>query len=75
MEMARRLTGSNSLVYMGGCAMNNKCNALEISKWKYVWSLPNSGDPSSSIGTVLYHTKHRQFKYNWGLVKHLEIKV
>lgn len=75
MEMARKLTGSNSLVYMGGCAMNSKCNAKEMIKWKYVWSLPNPGDPSSSVGAVLYHTMQRQIKYDWGLVKHLEIKV
>jgi len=75
MEMARKLTGSNSLVYMGGCAMNSNCNAKEMPKWKYVWSLPNPGDPSSSVGAVLYHTMQRQIKYDWGLVKHLEIKV
>jgi len=76
MEKAMQLTGADSLVYMGGCAMNNKCNTKEMPKWKYVWSLPSPGDPSSSIGAVLYHTKHRQFKYyDWGLVKHLDIKV
>jgi carbamoyltransferase len=75
MNMARKLTGSTSLVYMGGCAMNSKCNAKEMPKWKYVWSLPNPGDPSSSVGAVLYHTMQRQIKYHWGLVKHLEIKV
>jgi carbamoyltransferase len=75
MEKARQLTGANSLVYMGGCAMNSKCNAKEMPKWKHVWSLPNPGDPSSSIGSVLYHTRQRQIKYDWGLVKHLEIKI
>ena len=75
MDIARNLTGANSLVYMGGCAMNSKCNAKEMPKWKYVWSLPNPGDPSSSVGAVLYHTAKHQIKYDWGLVKHLEIKV
>jgi carbamoyltransferase len=75
MDKARKLTGSNSLVYMGGCAMNSKCNRKEMPNWKYVWSLPNPGDPSSSVGTVLYHTRQRQIKYDWGSVKHLEIKV
>jgi carbamoyltransferase len=75
MNKARQLTGADSLVYMGGCAMNSKCNAKEMPKWKNVWSLPNPGDPSSSVGAVLYHTKQREWKYNWGAVKHLEIKV
>jgi carbamoyltransferase len=75
MKKARCLTGSNNLVYMGGCAMNSKCNAKEIPKWEYAWSLPNPGDSSSSVGAVLYHTMQRQIKYHWGLVKHLEIKI
>jgi carbamoyltransferase len=75
MDTARKLTGANSLVYMGGCAMNSKCNLKEMPKWKYVWSLPNPGDPSSSIGAVLYHTKQRVWDYKWDPVKHLEIRT
>lgn len=73
---AQRLTGSDCLVYMGGCAMNKDANdiSLPYSKFKYVWSLPNPGDVSSAMGAVLYNTKHRVWK-DWGPVKHLEIKV
>jgi len=75
MDIAKDLTGADSLVYMGGCAMNSKCNAKLMPKWKYRWSLPNPGDPSSSIGAVLYHTKQRVWDYKWDPVKHLEIKI
>jgi carbamoyltransferase len=74
MLKARQLVNTDSLVYMGGCAMNNKANEYEVKAWKYVWSLPNPGDPSSAIGAVLYHTKHR-VRRDWGPVKHIEIKV
>ena len=75
MLMARRLTSSDCLVYMGGCAMNSKYNKHLLDQWKYVWSLPNPGDPSSSIGSVLYHTKQRVWDYDFGVVKHIEISV
>jgi carbamoyltransferase len=75
MLIARRLTGSDCLVYMGGCAMNSKYNKQLLDQWKYVWSLPNPGDPSSSVGAVLYHTKQRVWDYNFGVAKHLEISV
>ena len=75
MLMARRLTSSDCLVYMGGCAMNSKYNKHLLDQWKYVWSLPNPGDPSSSVGAVLYHTKQRVWDYNFGVAKHLEISI
>jgi carbamoyltransferase len=76
MMTAKQLTGSDCLVYMGGCAMNSEANRNEVKpKFKYIWSLPNPGDPSSAIGAVLYHTKQRLWKYNFGVVKHLEISV
>jgi len=75
MLKARQLIDTDSLVYMGGCAMNSKANTYEVKAWKYVWSLPNPGDPSSSIGAVLYHTKQRVRDYKWDPVKHIEIKV
>lgn len=73
---AKDLTGSDCLVYMGGCAMNSVANkkALEYTKFKYFWSLPDPGDSSSSLGAVLYHTKTRVWR-DWGPVNHLEIKV
>lgn len=75
MRKAKELTGSDSLVYMGGCAMNSKYNQQLENHWKYMWSLPMPGDPSSAIGAVLYHTKQREWDYKWNPVKHLEIKI
>lgn len=76
MAKARELTGADSLVYMGGCAMNSTTNQKIVEPaWKYIWSLPNPGDPSSSIGAVLYHTKQRVRDFTWDPVKHIEIKV
>lgn len=74
MSTAKYLTGSKNLVYMGGCAMNSQTNATITYMWDKVWSLPNPGDPSSSIGAVLYHTKQR-ISQDWGPVKHIEIKI
>lgn len=72
---AKRLTGAENLVYMGGCAMNSRYNKKLSDRWKGVWSLPNPGDPSSSLGAVLYHTKQRVNASRLGVVKHLEISV
>lgn len=74
MSMARKATGADCLVYMGGCAMNSKANSLFQDDWKHIWSLPQPGDPSSSIGAVLYHTKQRVWQ-DFGKVKHIGIKV
>ena len=73
---AKELTGSDCLIYMGGCAMNSDANKniLQYIKFKYTWSLPDPGDASSALGAVLYHTKTRVWR-DWGPVKHLEIKV
>ena len=76
MDLAIKLTNSKSLVYMGGCAMNSQTNRNIVEpRFKYIWSLPNPGDPSSSIGAVLYHTKQRTLNFNWNPVKHITIKV
>jgi len=75
MYKAKQLTGADCLVYMGGCAMNSAANKREVEpKFKYIWSLPNPGDPSSAIGAVTYHTKQRVWR-DWGPVKHLDIRV
>jgi carbamoyltransferase len=76
MNKAKELTNSDCLVYMGGCAMNSKANKIVVEpKFKHIWSLPNPGDPSSSVGAVLYHTKQREWKYDFGVVKHIAISV
>ena len=75
MKKAKELTGSDSLVYMGGCAMNSKANKIVVEPlFSYTWSLPDPGDPSSSIGAVLYHTKQRLWR-DWDPVKHIAINV
>lgn len=74
MNEAHRLTGSKHLVYMGGCAMNSQTNKLFENRWRRIWSLPNPGDASSSIGAVLYHTKQR-ISWTGPLAKHIAISV
>ena len=76
MYRAKDLTGSNCLVYMGGCAMNSDANAREVDRqFQFVWSLPNPGDPSSAIGAVAYHNKNRIWNWQWQDCKHIKIKV
>ena len=73
---AKKLVNTDCLVYMGGCAMNSATNKKIVEPmWKYRWSLPNPGDPSSSVGAVLYHTKQREWKYNFGVAKHIAISI
>jgi len=75
MKKAKQLTGADSLVYMGGCAMNRKANQTVVEpKFKHIWSLPDPGDASSSIGAVLYHTQQR-LDHQWDPVKHIAITV
>ena len=76
MNKAKELTGSDCLVYMGGCAMNSAANKKIVEPmWRYRWTLSNPGDPSSSVGAVLYHTKQREWNYDFGVAKHLAISV
>ncbi len=75
MYEAQRLVNTDCLVYMGGCAMNGAANKQEVEpKFKYRWSLPNPGDPSSAIGAVAYHRKQR-IHHDWVPVKHLAINI
>jgi len=75
MDTALELTNSDCLVYMGGCAMNKGANINVVEpRFKHIWSLPNPGDPSSSIGAVTYHTKQRVWR-KWDPVKHIAINV
>jgi len=76
MYKAKELTRADCLVYMGGCAMNSAANKNEVErKFKYIWSLPDPGDASSSIGAVAYHNKQRIWRDNWAPVKHIAIKI
>lgn len=75
MANAKSIVGTNSLVYMGGCAMNSFANQKVVEPmFDKIWSLPQPGDPSSSIGAVLYHKKYR-IEWNGALAKHIQIKV
>ena len=75
MRKAKELTDADCLVYMGGCAMNKTANQKVVEpKFKYRWSLPMPGDPSSAIGSVLYHTNWR-IDWHYGEAKHLAINV
>lgn len=75
MTVAKSITGSTNLVYMGGVAMNSRANKKQVeTKFQKIWSLPQPGDPSSSIGAVLYHSKHK-ISTDLGVVKHIDIRV
>jgi carbamoyltransferase len=74
MFKAKDLTKADSLVYMGGCAMNSDANWYFEHLFKYRWSLPNPGDPSSAMGAVLYHTKNR-IRLDLPPVKHIAINI
>lgn len=76
MYKAANLINTDCLVYMGGCAMNSTANKIAVEPlFKYRWSLAAPGDPSSSLGAVLYHTKQRIRKDDWRPVKHIAINV
>lgn len=75
MSYARSTVGTDSLVYMGGCAMNSLANKRVVEpNFKNIWSLPNPGDASSSIGAVLYHTRQK-IKWHQGIAKHIQISI
>lgn len=74
MMVAKNITGHDSLVYMGGCAMNSRYNRKLDQRWSKIWSLANPGDAASSLGAVLYHSR-QHIQVDLGLVKHLEIVV
>ncbi len=72
MSLARTLSHSRNLVYMGGCAMNGRYNEKMINGWDSVWSLSIPGDSASAIGAALYHEKLR-IKYQGDLPKHVKV--
>jgi predicted NodU family carbamoyl transferase len=76
MTVAKSLVDSECLIYMGGCAMNKQANERCVEpRFQKIWSLPQPGDPSSSIGSVLFHTQQRQHDYDFGIAKHIKISV
>lgn len=59
MTKAKELNRCDNLVYMGGCAMNSRCNLIVDSVWNSRWTLPVPGDSSSAIGAALYFQNSR----------------
>jgi carbamoyltransferase len=72
MIMAKKITGKNDLVFMGGCALNCSANTLLWDIFDDVWIMPNPGDAGSSLGAAAaLYGKHLNWKspylgYNLG---------
>lgn len=49
---ARRITGCDNLVYMGGVALNCVANARVGQIFDRIWIMPNPGDAGSSLGAA-----------------------
>jgi len=63
MRMAKRLTGKNNLVFMGGCALNSSANTLLWNIFDMIWIMPNPGDAGSSLGAAAaLYGKHVEWK-------------
>lgn len=56
-KIVRKMTGQNTIVLMGGCALNCVANTVSAKYFKNVWIMPNPGDAGSAIGCVLAHKK------------------
>jgi carbamoyltransferase len=59
---AKKLTNSDNLVIMGGCALNCLANPIAYRHFKNVWIMPNPGDAGSAVGAVL---ANRQQRITW----------
>jgi carbamoyltransferase len=63
MRMAKRITGKNNLVFMGGCALNSSANTLLWKIFDMIWIMPNPGDAGSSLGAAAaLYGKHIDWK-------------
>jgi carbamoyltransferase len=58
-KWAKKTTGKNNLVMMGGVALNCVANTkiAEMSGFDDFWIMPNPGDAGSSIGAVAAYTR------------------
>jgi len=52
MVHAKKITGKNELVFMGGCALNCSANTILWDIFDDVWIMPNPGDAGSSLGAA-----------------------
>jgi len=63
MTMAKKITGKNNLVFMGGCALNSSANTLLWNIFNKIWIMPNPGDAGSSLGAAAaLYGKHIEWK-------------
>jgi carbamoyltransferase len=52
MRFAKKKTGKENLVFMGGCALNCSANTKLFDVYNQVWIMPNPGDAGSSLGAA-----------------------
>ena len=52
MVFAKKKTGKENLVFMGGCALNCSANTKLFDIYNQVWIMPNPGDAGSSLGAA-----------------------
>jgi carbamoyltransferase len=52
MSMAKKISGKNKLVYMGGVALNSSANTHLWDIFEDIWIMPNPGDAGSSLGSA-----------------------
>lgn len=52
MNYAKKITGKNNLVFMGGCALNCSANTKLWDLFEDIWIMPNPGDAGSSLGAA-----------------------
>lgn len=63
MKYAKKITGKNNLVFMGGCALNCSANTMLWTIFKDIWIMPNPGDAGSSLGAAAaLYGKHLNWK-------------
>jgi carbamoyltransferase len=63
MSFAKKITGKENLVFMGGCALNCSANTLLWNIYKNIWIMPNPGDAGSSLGAAAaLYGKHLNWK-------------
>jgi len=49
---AKKITGKDNLVFMGGCALNCSANTELWNIFNDIWIMPNPGDAGSSLGAA-----------------------
>jgi carbamoyltransferase len=58
----RKQTGSENLVFMGGCALNCLANRLVKNHFSEWWVFPNPGDAGSSVGAAAAAARQLDFQ-------------